>query len=60
MAVRFIKPGTEVRVLRLGRWRHGIAVTVTDQNTLTVRIGRQTPLPATRITGTARFTAEEE
>lgn len=57
MAARHIKPGTEVRALISGRYRHAIVVTVTDQNTLTVRVGHGTPVAVTRVPGTSRFTA---
>lgn len=47
--MKTLSPGTEIRVVHhvTGRLRHAIVVTVTDQDTITVRIGR-TVYSATR------------
>jgi hypothetical protein len=50
--VRAIRPGNEVRVLDAnGRLRHGIIVEVTDQDTITVKVGHnEAPFDAVRAT----------
>ena len=40
MAYRFLKVGTEVKLEVAGRVLHGIVTTVTDQDTIVVRVGR--------------------
>lgn len=47
-----LSPGTEVRVESNGRIRHAIVVTVTDQNTITARIGQGTAVAYTRQAST--------
>lgn len=48
--MKALSPGTEVRMKTgaNGRPKHAIVVTVTDQNTITARVGRSPVVAATR------------
>lgn len=48
--MKTLSPGTEVVVLYKGRFRHAIVLTVTDQDTITARIGRTATGTVTRKT----------
>jgi hypothetical protein len=53
MAVRFLKPGTEVRaaIVLDGRFHHAIVEQVIDQDNLVVRVGRDSGYTVARMTG---------
>lgn len=65
MATRFIKAGTEVRVATAfgGRFTHGIVEQVITQDSLVVRVGRDSGITAIRMTGPGvrpnRFSVEQ-
>lgn len=57
--MKTLQPGTDVRVLRNNRIRHAIVLTVTDQNTITARIGRTSVSAARQPSTTTRGTLFE-